>query len=154
MAEMSALFPTETKVESPNPSALAYSMIASPRAPLWDRKPTRPSGGASGAKVALRRTARSVFTIPRQFGPMRRIPVARQSRTSFACRARPSAPVSAKPEEITTSARTPFRPHCSVAWRTRPAGTAMTARSTGPGIASTLGYAGTHCTTSAAGFTG
>ena len=114
----------------------------------------RPAGGGSGANVASRRTAGSVFAMPMQFGPTSRMPAARHVRTSASCRARPSSPTSAKPAEMTTSARTPLRPHASAAATTRSAGTTSTARSTGPGTSSTLRYASTLCTTGAFGLTG
>jgi hypothetical protein len=71
---MSALLPTDTKEESPIPSAWAWSITASPSAPLWERKPTRPAGGKMGPKEALRRTWGSVLRIPMQLGPISRIP--------------------------------------------------------------------------------
>jgi hypothetical protein len=46
-------------------------------------------------------------------------------RSSFA----PAAPVSEKPALITTAARTPARPHCSITSGTVAAGVAITARS-------------------------
>ena len=50
---MSALLPTETKVEMPMPRATAKATAEIPRAPLWDMKPTPPEGGSGIAKVAL-----------------------------------------------------------------------------------------------------
>ena len=81
-------------------------MMAKPRAPLWDRNPTRPGSGTVGPKVASRRTCASVFTILRQLGPMRRIPAARQTASSSRWRWAPSDLVSAKPAETTH-----HRPH-------------------------------------------
>ena len=112
-------------------------MMARPRAPLWDRNPTRPGSGTIGPKVASRRTCGSVFTIPRQLGPMRRIPAARQTASSSRWRWAPSGPVSAKPAEMTTIARTPLAAHSPAASTTYGAGRASTARSTGPGTSST-----------------
>ena len=105
--ETSALFPIETKAEKPRPRSVAFSSRASPSAPLCDEKPMRPSGSARGANVALR--PRPGTAMPRQFGPTSRAPCARTSASSCSCRSRPSAPVSAKPAEITHSARTPCR---------------------------------------------
>ena len=51
--------------------------------------------------------ARRGDAMPRQLGPIRRAPCARTSASSSSWRAAPSAPVSAKPAEITHSARTP-----------------------------------------------
>jgi hypothetical protein len=104
--------------------------------------------------VAFSATSGAVLTIPMQFGPIRRIPVARQSRRSARSRSRPSASTSPKPAVSTTRARTPFRPHCSATSSTCAAGTAITARSTGPGIASTVEYASTLWTTGAVALTG
>jgi len=59
-----------------------------------------------------------------------------------------------KPAVITTTPRTPFFPHSSSAASTSGAGTTITARSTSPGMAVTLGHASTDCTTLAVGFTG
>ena len=39
----------------PNPREFAYSIIANPRAPLCDEKPTRPAGGTLGAANASKR---------------------------------------------------------------------------------------------------
>jgi hypothetical protein len=55
---------------------------------------------------------------------------------------------------MTTSPRTPARPHCCAISSTWIAGTATNATSTSTGIASTFGYATTPWTTSALGFTG
>jgi hypothetical protein len=129
-------------------------MMASPSAPLCDMKAMRPRAGGVGAKVALSWTAGAEFTIPMQLGPMRRMPYARQIRTSVLCRSTPAPPVSANPALTTTSARTPLRPHASAASSTASAGTAITARSTGPGTSSTPGYASTLCTTREPGLTG
>jgi hypothetical protein len=101
---MSALFPMETNVEMPRPSVLALSMMDSPSAPLWDMNPTRPGGGACGANVALSLTSGSVFRIPMQLGPMRRMPYSRHVCTNACCLTIPSEPTSEKPDEITTRA--------------------------------------------------
>ncbi len=130
---MSALFPTETKDDIPSPRALARSITAKPRAPLWERNPTRPCGGYADAKVAFSRTSGSVFRIPMQFGPMSRIPACRHTARSSRWRSRPSSPVSANPAEMTTSPRTPLAAHSRAASTTPGAGTTITARSTGPG---------------------
>ena len=112
-------------------------MMARPRAPLWDRNPTRPGSGTIGPKVASRSTCGSVFKIPRQLGPISRIPVARQTASSSRWRSAPSGPVSANPAEMTTMARTPLAAQSRAAWTTAGAGTTSTARSTGPGTSRT-----------------
>ena len=81
-----------------------------PSAPDWEKNPARPSGGSTGASEALSRTAGSVLTTPRQFGPTTRMPCARDSATSSRCAARPCArssglPRSPKPPVITTIPR-------------------------------------------------
>src|SRR6202011_1566020 len=129
-------------------------MTASPRAPLCDMKPTRPRGGVAGPKVAFIETSGAMLITPMQLGPTSRIPASRHTASSSAWRLEPSPPDSANPEEITTRLLTPFFAH----WRALPttwiAGTATTARSTGPGISRTVGYAMTDWTTVAEGLTG
>ncbi len=65
-----------------------------------------------------------------------------------------AASTSAKPAEITTSPCTCFRTQSSTTAATLAAGTHTTARSTGPGTASTVGYACTPATDVAFGLTG
>ena len=81
-------------------------------APARARRTARRSRSGPAAARAARRS-RSGFgfdeAMPRQFGPSSRAPCARTSASSCSCRSRPSSPVSAKPEEITQSARTPLR---------------------------------------------
>jgi len=60
--------------------------------------------------------------MPRQFGPTSRPPWARTSASSRSWRSRPSAPTSAKPEEMTQSARAPAASASSAAARTSPPG--------------------------------
>ena len=74
-----------------------------------------------------------------QFGPTIRIPAPRTSLVRRCCAARPASEASAKPEEITTTPRTPAAAHSSTTPSTAAAGTAMTARSTGFPTASTRG---------------
>ena len=125
-----------------------------PSAPLCERNPTLPSGGHAAAKVPFIAISGEVFTTPMQFGPTRRIPAARQTSSSSAWRARPSAPLSPNPAEITTSPCTPFSPHAFAMSTTYAAGTATNATSTGPGTSAIVAYAGTPCTASAVAFTG
>ena len=134
LPEMSVLFPIEANIATPRPRSEASARIASPRAPDWDTNPTFPRAGAVAAKVAFRRTCGSVLITPMQFGPTIRIPYRRSFTLISASRPAPSAPTSLNPAVITTSPRTPFRPHSSTTSRTRSRGTVITARSTGPGI--------------------
>ncbi len=124
-----------------------------PRAPLWERNATRPAGGHVVANVPFSRMSGSVFTTPMQFGPIKRIPEARHTSRSSCWSDDPSGPVSANPDEITTSPRTPLLPHSRATAITESAGTAMNATSTSPGTSSTLGYAAMPCTTAALGLT-
>ena len=55
--------------------ARASSSIPTP--PDCEAQPTRPGTGATGEKVAFMHTSGSVFTIPTQLGPTRRMPVCR-----------------------------------------------------------------------------
>ena len=125
------MFPIETKAEKPSRAELCSSS-ASPSAPDCDEKPIRPAGSARGAKVAF--SFGFEEAIPRQFGPSSRAPCARTSASSCSCRSRPSAPVSANPEEITQSARTPFASASSAASSTRGPGRQITASSIASGI--------------------
>src|SRR5665811_2609603 len=79
LPERSALLPIEMKLERPSPSRLACSMMARPRAPLWEKKPTLPRVGAVGEKVAFMRTEGSRLITPMQFGPTNRMPACRHA---------------------------------------------------------------------------
>ena len=72
--ETSALFPTLTNEEMPNCNRSAAARIASPSAPLCVDMAMRPEGGKADVNVALRRMAGSVFSSPKQFGPIMRMP--------------------------------------------------------------------------------
>ena len=151
---MSALFPIETNEESPVPSDSARFMTAIPSAPDCDMNPIRPSRGLTLANVPFRRTCGSVLTMPMQLGPISRIPDDRQMSTSSAWRWPPSGPASPNPAEITTIEWTALSPHARATSTTCDAGTATNARSTGPGISSTVGNDVTPWTAAAFGFTG
>src|ERR1700687_2958174 len=117
-------------------------------------KPTRPRGGVVGPNVAFIETSGAVLITPMQFGPTIRTPASRQTASRSACLQTPSSPDSLNPEEITTRLLTPFFAHWRAVSTTPTAGTAITARPTGPGISSTVGYATTDWTTRAEGLTG
>ncbi len=70
---MSALLPSETKLESPRSLLLASARMAIPSPPDWDAKPTRPAIGTSAANVAFIDTAGAVFKTPKQLGPTMRM---------------------------------------------------------------------------------
>ena len=114
-------------------------MMAIPSPPLWDMKPTEPGRAGVGAKVALSPTVGAVFSTPRQLGPITRIPDCRQMASSSRWRSAPASPVSAKPEEMTSSARTPAAAHSRATASTSSAGTTTTASSIGAAIALTEG---------------
>ena len=64
------------------PRAVAMLITAIPSAPDCDMKATCPSGGYAWANVPFMRTSGSVLITPMQFGPISRMPVARQISTS------------------------------------------------------------------------
>ena len=66
--------------------------------------------------------------MPRQLGPTIRMPPRRAISVMRVCRAAPSAPASAKPEENTTADLTPWPAQASSAAGTRAAGTATIAQ--------------------------
>ena len=99
------MLPIEMNDEKPRLRSDAFSSSASPSAPLCEEKAIGPGGSARGPKVAFSDGAATAM--PRQFGPTRRPPCARTSASSCSWRSRPSSPISAKPAEITQSARTP-----------------------------------------------
>jgi hypothetical protein len=84
---MSALFPSDTKLDTPVPIRATWSSAAMPTAPDCEATARPPGAGRTGANVAASRTLGSVFSIPRQFGPTSRTisrmecpPVAKLSR--------------------------------------------------------------------------
>ena len=92
LPDTSARLPAETNVDRPSPRFAASARIAMPSAPDWQKKPIRPGGGTTGARVAFIRTAGSVLTRPRQFGPSTRIPAPRATATNCRCASAPSSP--------------------------------------------------------------
>ena len=135
---MSALFPTDTKLEIPIPR-LAFSSISEmPSAPDWVMNATLPGIGSTGANVAFIRIDGSVLARPMQFGPMTRIPYRRAVLTSEVSTARPSAPSSANPALMITTPPTWAAPHSAITSATASAGTAMIATSGRVGVSPTL----------------
>jgi hypothetical protein len=84
--------------------------------------------------------------LPRQFGPVMRIPVRRTISTTRSCMAMPSPPSSAKPEESTCACRMPFATQSSSAFATAGAGTRTRALSATSGRSAALGQEGRPCT--------
>ena len=153
LPETSARLPAETKVDRPSPRRSAAASSAVPSAADWLKKPTRPGRGSSGASVALSRTPGSVLAMPRQFGPISRMPWLRTARSSAACASAPAGPASAKPADTTTSPCTPAAAQSSTTPGTASAGTATTARSMFA-VPLRLVTAGRPPTTAADGWTG
>ena len=148
------MFPRDANFANPSFRFLAWSRIATPRAPLWERKEMCPRRGVVGANVASIWTSGWVLITPMQFGPTRTIPYRFTSSTRRFSRSAPTPPISRNPAVITTRPRTPFFPHASTASRAASAGTVTIARSTGSGTSPMLGYALIPWTESAFGFTG
>lgn len=98
--------------------------------------------------------AGSVLMTPMQLGPIIRIPYRRATASSSCSRASPSPPTSRKPDVMTMSPRAPAAPHSSATSHACSLGTAITATSTGSGMAPTLGHACIAFTEGALGFTG
>ena len=151
--DTSALFPRLTKAERPIPRSAQYESAAIPRPPLCEAKAMRPDAGPSGAKVASNGAAPPVTAIPRQLGPIIRIPLVRTMCTSSACRAAPSWPASEKPADRTTSARAPRAAASRATAGTPAAGTATTTRSTRSGRAAREGWVARPATVPGARFT-
>ena len=145
--------PSTRRSRCRGPARAARERSSMPTPPDCEAKPTRPVDGGTGEKVAFMRTAGSVFTTPTQFGPTSRIPAARHTSTRSRCTWAPPSS-SAKPPEMTTSPSTPFWAHCCATSSTSPAGTATTARSTGPGMSRTLGCVARPAIVCGCGFTG
>jgi hypothetical protein len=102
---------------SPGPSRRSATTCRRDPAPRADARTSR-----SAARLV-------VLSSPRQFGPTIRMPLSRTVRTSASWRLRPSSPVSLKPAERTTTARTPSSAHC---WTTSGTAGAGTRRSRDP----------------------
>ncbi len=97
-------------------------------APDCEMKPMCPFMGVAAAKLALRCTPGTM--IPRQLGPMIRIPgnfacSQRMSASSF----RPGSPISRKPAEMITTPRVPASPSERISPGTVGPGVQITARS-------------------------
>ena len=82
----SDLLPTDTNSEMPIPSSPVRLISSMPSPPDCDRNATGPRTGTTGANVAFICTSGAVFTMPRQFGPMTRMPL-RRAVATMACSA-------------------------------------------------------------------
>ena len=110
------------------PSSMAQSSTEVHSAPDWEMKPMCPFLGVAAAKLALRLSPGTM--IPRQFGPMIRMPSNLHcSRRTCSSSFFPSSPISRKPAEITTSPLMPASPHSRTRAGTPEEGVQITARS-------------------------
>ena len=144
VGDTSYLSPADTKDDTPIPSRDICSSSAIPTPPDCTTRPTTPRTGWPAVKVASR-PIHGMIT-PKQLGPSSRMPCRRQAAFS-------SAPAAPRQELSTIRARTPWRPHCSATPGTAAGGTAITARSTGPGRSSTDATHGTPSRVWACGLT-
>ena len=80
---------------------------ARPMAADWLNSPSVPRLGMPGATEAFMEVAGSVFTRPREAGPITRMPLARARRTSSRWRASPASPSFSKPPVAISSPLTP-----------------------------------------------
>ena len=92
LPDTSARLPAETNVDRPSPRSAASARMAMPSAPDWQKKPDPARRRHAGASVAFIRTAGSVLTRPRQFGPSTRMPVRPGRATRRALRRRAVRP--------------------------------------------------------------
>ena len=135
LLETSYLSPTEANDETPMPEpGQVLEQRDAHAAGLHHQARAAGAAGCGGGEGRVQ-ARRAGTATPKQFGPTSRMPYLRQ----MASRSAPSAP---RPEVITTSAL-----HAPLAARgchlgPPPAGTAMTARSTGSGRSATDGEAG------------
>jgi len=90
---------------------------------------------------------------PRQFGPTTRSRWRRAFSKAACSSFAPAGPASENPAVMTTAARTPARPHCSITSGTVRGGVAITARSTRGGTLPIASKQGTPCTLLYLGFT-
>ena len=134
VGDTSYLSPAEANEDTPIPSRDICSSSAIPTPPDCTISPATPRTGWPAVNVASS-PIHGMIT-PKQLGPSSRIPYRRQTASS-------SAPAAPRHELITISARTPCRPHCPATCGTAAGGTAITARSTGPGRSPTEATHGT-----------
>ena len=140
-------------MEIPRPRLFAAARSPVPSAPDWLKSPRGPGSGKNGDKEALRATSALVFAIPNELGPTTRIPCERAVATTSRCSSWPSGPVSANPEDTTTTARTPRVAASLTTSMTAGAGTAIIAKSIEPSISSSDFTVGIPATTGACGWT-
>ena len=129
----SSIEPSDTIELKPTSSCAAQSRMAVRSAPDCEMKPTRPGLAMPAANVAFSRSMG--FMMPRQLGPITRMPYVRACSSTWRSSSTPSGPISLKPALMMITPLMPASPH-SV---TRPgallAGVTITARSTGSPMA-------------------
>ena len=108
--------------------------------------------GMPAAKEAF--SLHTVSMMPRTFGPTSRMPYFRAISMHCCSNALPAGPTSRKPAVMITAPFKPRWPLCSSTRGTTLLGTRTTARSTGSGQSSTLGYALSPKISGAVGLTG
>ena len=153
----SALLPTETNSEMPIPSSPAAAHQLDPETTRLRQERDRAARRAStGANVAFIRTSGAVFTMPRQFGPITRMPLRRAVATMRAAR-RPCRSVTDLGEaggDDHDAVHLLLRALVDDARTRASAGTTTSATSTVSGTSRMLGYARTPATDTEVGLTG
>ena len=149
----SSMSPSDTRWENPKPRGSAQSCTAVTIAPDWATKARLPDAELRCEKLAFKRNVGE--RMPRQLGPMMRVPCGCVAWSKAWARGSPSSArvPSPKPAVMTTTALVP----CSPRERTSPGieagGVARTASSGASGRASTDGTLWTPRMTSPRGFT-
>ena len=152
----SASLPVDSQTPTEMPRRAVSANRCVPNAPDCVTMPSGPAGVGPSSRNELKVGVWPVRMLnrPRQFGPHSLMPPSRAICVMRVCISRPSAPISAKPAVNMTTALTPLATQNSIASTARLAGTAMTAHSTGPGIAAISGKAFSPCTWSRVGLIG
>ena len=135
LLDTSSLLPTDANEEIPMPSLDRWSTIAKPRPPDCMTRPAVPAAGCAAANVAS--SPMPGTAMPKQFGPISRMPCLRQTASRSALSA------VSMPAVNTTSPRTPRAPQASATSVTAAGGTAISARS---GVSGRLATSGKHGT--------
>ncbi len=138
---MSTLLPMLMTFEKPMFCASASSTVAAQMAPLCDTSATTPYFGVIFRKVEFIMLLVDRLIMPRQFGPITRIPyflaISPTSFSSFA----PASSTSLNPAETIIAPLIPFLPTSSITAGVNLLGAATTARSTDSETSRTLLYA-------------
>ena len=92
LPDTSARLPADTNVETPEPAARGLGQQRDAQRAGLGEEPGAAERRSTGASEAFSRTAGSVLTTPRQFGPTTRMPCARDSATRRALRGQTVGP--------------------------------------------------------------